>query len=107
MIAILFRVKDSDDGWHGIAVGKNMKELFWQIDEHVDPSACEYKRITSHSICFKTEPCQDEEGNIIPSTDSETEFSESFYQDINSSKGWKDFAVSYDQVLDYGTDVSQ
>lgn len=106
MIAILFRVKDSDDGWHGIAVGKNMKELFWQIDEHADPCSCEYKRITGHSICFKTKPCPDEDGDIIPIPDSETEFSGWLYDDINNSDGWKDFVRSYDKLLEYGTIVS-
>ncbi len=102
MIAILFRVKDSDDGWHGLAVGKTMKDLFWQIDGHVDPCSCEYKRIGGASFCFKTEACKDEDGYLVPNLDSETEFSDWLYDDINSSNGWKDFVRSHDKLLDYG-----
>ena len=51
MIAVAFRFSNHD--WMGLAVAANMKELFWQIDQHGDPYDVEIMSLKSGSVCIK------------------------------------------------------
>lgn len=59
MKAVWFRFINEDGkptAWHGLAVGKNATELFWEIDEYGDPYSCEIIDVkNSASVCFKIE----------------------------------------------------
>ena len=55
MIAYSFRAVTEDKAsfWVGFAVAQNMKDLFWQIDNHIDPYMVEIKKLERGSACFK------------------------------------------------------
>ena len=53
MIAYSFRVINKPSVWVGFAVAQNMKDLFWQIDNHIDPYMVEIKKLERGSACFK------------------------------------------------------
>ena len=59
MIAVAFRFGCHD--WMGLAVAANMKDLFWQIDQHGDPYDVEIMSLKSGSVCVKGKPYQDDE----------------------------------------------
>lgn len=53
-----FKFIDGDGnptGWAGMAYARNLKELFWVIDEFGDPYRCLIKPITSAGFCFLNE----------------------------------------------------
>lgn len=56
MKAVWFRFLGADGkptAWHGLAVGKDQKELFWAIDYFGDPYSCEIIAVKrSAAICF-------------------------------------------------------
>ena len=53
MIACYFRVIQDGEpvGWVGFAFAQNMRELFWQVDAHVDPYRVEVKTAHQGSAC--------------------------------------------------------
>jgi hypothetical protein len=56
MVAYYFRVIEDDgkpNGWVGFAMARNMWDLMWQIDCHVDPYSVEIKVANSFSYCEK------------------------------------------------------
>ena len=58
MKAVWFRVIDADGiptGHIGFAMGRVEVELFWAIDEFVDPYSVEVKRAKVAGFCFKAE----------------------------------------------------
>lgn len=54
MIAYSFRAMTEDKAsfWVGFAVAQNMKDLFWQIDNHIDPYKVEIMKIDRGSACL-------------------------------------------------------
>lgn len=52
MILVAFR-QTGCDPWCGVAAAHNLRQLYFQIDQHIDPNICEIKRIPSASIIFK------------------------------------------------------
>jgi hypothetical protein len=56
MISIVFRVVDENGeptGWYGLAANRNWEEVFWDIDEHVDPYMVEVHPIRGASVCWR------------------------------------------------------
>ncbi len=51
--AVLFRFPNEAGGWYGIAFARDAVELFWIIDQHGNPNACEVSKIKSGSMCVK------------------------------------------------------
>lgn len=43
-----FRIKQEDNtiSHHGVVSANNMTELFWALDEHVDPGCVEVKKLS-------------------------------------------------------------
>lgn len=62
MTAYYFRVMENNkpNGWIGFAMAPNMKELFWVIDEFVDPYAVEIQTAKSAGYCFQMQFTEDE-----------------------------------------------
>jgi hypothetical protein len=101
MIAYAFKFLD-DDGvptdFFGIAIAKNMADMFIKLDEHGDPYNCIVKPITSASICFNTEVVPSDsfenETQTLPVFDESTELDERTYflfEGDEAIKGWKHF----------------
>jgi hypothetical protein len=62
MIAYAFRFLGEEDqptGWAGFAFAQNMRDLFWQIDEHGDPYSCHIKTLRRGSACFQLDDNED------------------------------------------------
>tara|TARA_R110000764_G_scaffold235049_1_gene329334 strand:- start:286 stop:570 length:285 start_codon:yes stop_codon:yes gene_type:complete len=54
MIAYSFRAmtEHKPSVWVGFAFAQNMKDLFWQIDNHIDPYKVEIKKMQRGSACL-------------------------------------------------------
>lgn len=50
MITVAFRFDCRE--WMGLAFAANMRDLFWQIDQHGDPYSVEIMRLKSGSVCI-------------------------------------------------------
>jgi len=70
MIAVAFRFGNHD--WTGLAFAANMKELFWQIDQHGDPYDVEIMSLRDGSVCIKHKRKAYEDGE--PDTPEEVEW---------------------------------
>ena len=57
MTAYYFRViQDGEpNGWVGFAMAESMKQLFWAIDEFVDPYSVEIKTAKTAGYCYHSE----------------------------------------------------
>ena len=73
---IAFRFSSHD--WMGLAVAANMKELFWQIDQHGDPYDVEIMSLKSGSVCIK-QKLNDEDEYGEPDTPEEVEWCEDIW----------------------------
>lgn len=40
-------------GWMGLAVARTTEELFWEIDQHGDPTTCEVLPVKHGSFCIE------------------------------------------------------
>jgi hypothetical protein len=82
MIAYSFRsmTQDKPSVWIGLAVAQNMKDLFWQIDSHIDPYSVEIKKMDRGSACMLL-------------VDNGDDFEESDYEihgfSLPEESGWK------------------
>ncbi|WP_373078669.1 hypothetical protein [Zhongshania sp.] len=96
MPAYAYRYRTEPDGkkyFAGLAVAANLLELFWCIDEFVDPFCCEIKRLKRGTAIILT--C--EEVSDDPKEDSffrlvgndEAEFGEALVDAINEESGWR------------------
>jgi len=86
MIAYHFRVVEDDgkpNGWVGFAMARNMRDLFWHIDTHVDPYSVEIQVAHSFSYCEK-QSCEGEDQYEVNHEISEVHQTEFF-----DSDGWK------------------
>ena len=60
MVAYWFKWEGT--GYHGLAVGKNIREIFWLIDSHGDPYDALVKKVgESVSICVEREEDEEDE----------------------------------------------
>jgi len=85
MIGVVFRFENRD--WRGIAFAANMKELFWQIDQHGNPYAVEIMALKSSSVCIKQKLNDDiEDGE--PDTPEEVEWCEDIWGGKWKSPKW-------------------
>jgi len=84
MIAYYFRVMEdgTPTGWRGLVVGVNMEDIFWGIDEYVDPYAVEIKPANSGGYCRYYDETNDQSNDANP-----PEFSE--WELMLGDKGWK------------------
>jgi hypothetical protein len=66
MTAYYFRVMQDGEpnGWVGFAMAETMKQLFWTIDEFVDPYSVEIRTAKAAGYCYHMEVDGDE---ITPS----------------------------------------
>lgn len=92
MKAYWFRIVDEDGkptGHVGLAIAPDMTELFWQIDEHYDPFACEIKKAKFGSFCVRQKVTDYGEDEIeVENLDLElSEHTPQFDEDI----GWKKY----------------
>lgn len=91
MKAYYFRLMDDNDqptNFVGIAVAKNMADLFWAIDEFGDPYRCQIMPVTaSTGVCMYTKVTR--HGGAVDDVErSDIEVSENFpYPD--EGKKWK------------------
>jgi hypothetical protein len=91
-----FRIKQADNtiSHHGLVSAVDTSDLFWAIDEFVDPYAVEinkYKRPLS--ICFTTELDiedveDDEDGYVVPMEINHLELGDHLSNAISESKDW-------------------
>lgn len=88
MKAYWFRFVDEDGkptGCMGLAVAKDMTEIFWMIDEYDDPFSCEVKKAKSGAFCVRQEW---KPGDVLENFDIEpSEANPIFDEDI----GWKKY----------------
>jgi hypothetical protein len=56
MKTVLFKPKNADNDWYGIAVARDINELFWVIDEHVDPFSCVIAVLKEGAVMFQAHP---------------------------------------------------
>ena len=83
MIAYYFRSLDNEShkptGWIGMALAQNKTELFWTIDEFIDPYSVEIKTATRGGYCKFIQAADNE------SVDHET----SEREPLISEDGWR------------------
>ena len=86
MIAYYFRVAEEKepDGWIGLVVGQNMEDIFWGIDEYIDPYQVEIKTAHRGGYCRFID--KDEYGNY-ECDQSKSEFSQD--EPLFDEKGWR------------------
>lgn len=53
MKAVWFRWKET--GWVGLALGRDMREVFWQVDHYGDPNEVEIMPAEVGSFCMRQE----------------------------------------------------
>ena len=82
MIAYYFRVMEENltNGWIGLVVGANMEDIFWAIDEFVDPYSVEIMPARKGGYC----KFYDEQDECVI---TKTEFSED--EPFVRDRGWK------------------
>lgn len=89
MIAYYFRVvsKGEPTGWYGKVFAENRQQLFWVIDEFVDPYSVEIKAVKFGGYCLKIEYFAGEDGDL-EIEEKEFEFSDHYemYETINWKK---------------------
>lgn len=73
--------------WYGIFPGP-VNELACRIDEIVDPSDIQYKKVDG-GVFFKVESNEEWPIYLTPVFDDSTECSESIDEAINTERGWK------------------
>ena len=88
-----FRIKQSDNtiSHHGLVSAGNTTDLFWAIDEFVDPHAVELKKCKQpFSICFTSEEDEDEDEDeaVVPMQNNEIELGDHLYNTLSYSDGW-------------------
>lgn len=92
-----FRIVQEDNtiSHHGMVSANSNHDLFWMIDQFVDPHAVEVKKITGLTgFCFRSQPLVDtmlmDDMNIpIPHEEGEQlELAEEFTDIISESDGW-------------------
>jgi len=86
-----FRIKQEDNtiSHHGVVSANNMTELFWALDEHVDPGCVEVKKIKQISFCVDTSPDPENEGDeSYFNIGVELEFGDSFFEPLADNDGW-------------------
>lgn len=90
MMTILFRSRNKDaseknlpDGFYGIAFARTHRELFWQIDEFLDPFSCEIAILEKGALLinlqFDKENCPTIKPCKTASDDEDFEISESMW----------------------------
>lgn len=67
-------------GWHGLAVARDLYELFWLIDEEGDPYAAQIKPIKAGFVAFRV----DEDERLEEAT-----VSEKARDAIDEQDGWR------------------
>jgi hypothetical protein len=93
-ISVLWRVVlDDTERWFGVATVEELSDLFWQIDEHIDPSDVEIAEIHQHSLCWH------EVGAYRPFDDDSEEDGE--YPEI--AEGSLELSSLYDKRYDADT----
>ena len=85
MIAVAFRFSNHD--WMGLAFAANMKELFWQIDQHGDPCDVEIMSLTACSVCIK-QKLNEEDEDGEPDAPEEVEWCEYIWSGKWKSPKW-------------------
>jgi hypothetical protein len=88
-----FRIKQADNTitHHGLVSAVDTADLFWAIDEFVDPQAVELKKYKKPlAICFTTELDieDDEDGYVVPTENNHLELGDHLITAISESKGW-------------------
>lgn len=79
-------------GWYGFAVAANAHQLFWQINQHIDPFRVEIQKLDSASVLFRTKTVDDGDGPpvVVPDHgEAKTEICEEMEQLLDFEQGWK------------------
>lgn len=76
--AYLVRLKDTHE-LVGFGVANSLKDLFWLVDENVDPFACEYRRV-ENAMIFDTQTKRDAKNKIGASKYGWDEYGENLNQ---------------------------
>lgn len=90
MITYWFRFIDEDrepSGYVGLAIGRNIAEVFLSIDEYGDPNMVQIKRAHLGGFCLKRPSLKEEDVAII---DDDSEFEKSDYLPHWEDSGWSD-----------------
>ena len=87
------RREDGTISHHGIVSAVDMNDLYWGLDEMLDPYDVEIKIISCIGICFLSQnlDVDDEDGTlnwIIPAEKEELELSEMLIIQLSEEDGW-------------------
>jgi hypothetical protein len=103
-----FRIVQEDNtiSHHGMVTANSNYDLFWMIDQFVDPYAVEVKKITGLTgFCSRTQELIDDDGDMttpIPHEEgADLEFAEEFTNTISESDGWYRAKWTIKQIIGY------
>jgi len=88
MVAYWFRFVNAENkptGYIGLAVGKNIEDILWQIDEFGDPWSVQIQSVRWGGMCWKENKSTDPDEDNYSDEYEVTEYSPDPWAD----KGWK------------------
>lgn len=90
MIAKLWRIPGTDQ--FGLAIGYDMVEVFWAIDEHVNPYQVQLKSVRHLGMALpitRSDPDPGEGVRDMTAALTVSDLGEDFYDAIDTISGWK------------------